>query len=112
MHYGDEKQLKENVLQVVIYKHGVVIDEDEAHLYSDRDYMLSLDSIQKCQYVCPRTLRHFLEAYPYLLDERFKELPEEEHYLVTIRYTGYEETCFDVEVEKVTFSENEFYGLH
>ena len=48
MHYGDEKQLKESELIVVVYKHGT--EEEDVF-----DYQIS--SIQSCKYFPPNLLR-------------------------------------------------------
>ena len=64
MHYLDDKQIENNILQIVLYKHEVLPSEDEI------DYEIT--SIQKCQYVPPRLILKLLKNPNKL--SKFKEI--------------------------------------
>jgi len=111
MHYCDTEQLKDNILQVVFYKHCVSKNDDDT--YSDKNYDVSLESIQQCRYINPYILKKFLVVYEYILADELNEIDPERWYQFTIRYTGWEVDCFKVEkIEDVSESSSEFHRLH
>lgn len=102
MHYGDEKQLKESELIVVVYKHGT--EEEDAF-----DYEIA--SIQSCKYFPPNLLRKILDSPEKYLGEHFSDQKTEEWYETTIiSMDGYDEISILSSI--VSESENGFHRLH
>jgi hypothetical protein len=87
MHYGDEKQLKDCSLELVVYKHEILgakhkINKDgiQSKRYVDYD----VTSIRKCEKFPPRVLSRILrDPYAYLA-KPLNSLPFEEWILVKI----------------------------
>lgn len=104
MHYGDKKHLKENELQVVVYKHEICGKEDS--------YDYDITSIQSCNYFPPRLLKELFSDPAKYLENDFKDKKSEEWYLVTIKSTdGYNDMKIK-SIKLVSKSRNEFHRLH
>lgn len=100
MHYSDPKHKKEQILEVVIYKHnGGEFD---------------LDSIQSCKYINPYVLKHFLEAYEYLLEDAIAKLNCEEWFLFKLKWIDVfnKRDITITSITNVSNSNNEFHRLH
>lgn len=111
MHYGDPEQLKEAILQVVIYKHLDLTTEFAKSVKDLFDYEIC--SIYNCKHMDMYVIHEFWDNF----DEEFaidlKNLKEEKFYLVTLtmnkrklKWTGV------TEVTDKMFKKDPFLGLH
>lgn len=100
MHYSDKKQLRENILKVVVYIHT----EDDSNELS-----VQVCSIQVCKYFNPRTLQKILMVPEFFINPT--GLNAESWLLVSIKDMGYDEIRI-ISIEDVSESNNEFYRLH
>lgn len=112
MHYGDEKQLQDNELVVVVYKHEF-IDLDEEQEENEVEYELA--SIQKCSYFPPRLLKKIITDPTSFFEKQMKDCKIEEWYQVTIKstdgYKQYEITSIVMITEQM-IEDNNFLNLH
>jgi hypothetical protein len=106
MHYDDPRVIKQNRLNIVMYKHGTE---------NPGEYDMDISSIQECRYIFPYSLIKFLHAYKYLpiLIEKFEELEFEKWYLFEIKFLD----CYELNIEvlnvtDVSDSNNNFHRLH
>lgn len=102
MHYGDNEQILENELIIIIYKHVT----EKKNIF---DYEIA--SIQKCNYFSPRLLKNLLIKPNKFLKKQFKELKSEEWYEIFIKENENSEIVI-VSTTNVSHSENEFHKLH
>ena len=95
MHYEDEEHLKENILKVVVYKHGT---ED------DNIFHYKLSSIQECRYIQPRFLNDIISmddeySYPFFKDI-LNNHKEEAWYFITLKEIESEEIDYSLYRDK------------
>lgn len=102
MHYGDDKQIENNILKIVIYKHGGYDDENK--------YMLQLTSVQECKYFPIHLLQKILICPNEMLGNKIDKLKLEVFWLLTIKNTGYNE--FEIISIEDTTNYTDYYHLH
>jgi hypothetical protein len=114
MHYGDKQQLKESLLEIVIYKHevlGSTFKRNKDGVVSKRCVDYQITSIQKCEKFNPRVLNNLLsDPYKYLSKD-LDNLPTEEWFLIKIvDSNGWK---FEIKpMASVSEHPNEIYRLH
>jgi len=110
MHYGDEKQIDENYLDIVVYKHGIAGESDDK-------YEIMIESIQNCQYIHPRYLTKLLMSFEYMFQDEIEKLEFEQFILMRIKdTTGYGdfEIFWSMPVDDIKEGDllSDFNGLH
>jgi hypothetical protein len=114
MHYGDDKQLKDSILEIVIYKHevlGTKFKRNKNGIVSKRCVDYQITSVQRCEKFNPRVLNNLLsDPYKYLSND-LDSLPNEEWFLIKIvDIDGWD---FEIKpLARVSDHPNEIYRLH
>ena len=81
MHYGDKEQLEKNILEIIIYKHGICGETDDK-------YEIDLSSIRRCQYIRPWDMSRLLMDFQWRFKKEIDELEQEHFYLICVKDAG------------------------
>jgi hypothetical protein len=88
MHYGDNEQLNDAHLSIVIYKHEVAgssFKRNKNGVVSKRCVDYEIASIRECQKISPRVLNRILSDPYKHLSKDLDNLPTEEFILIKIK---------------------------
>jgi hypothetical protein len=99
MHYGDDQQLDQNSLEIVIYTHG-----GQAHI------VFELASIQKCQFIRPQLLKDLFDPFFFRQFAQLADLEREKWFL--LRFMEEDDKLVLKQTSNVSKSDNEFHRLH
>jgi len=103
MHYGDNEQIKENILILIVYKHAT----GSKNVF---DYQIT--SVKKCQYFPTHLLSDMIKRPNHYFIKPLKSLKEESWQELTIKSSdGYDKYTIDKIVD-VTDNNNELDRLH
>ena len=115
MHYGDDRQLENSKLIIIVYKHEIMGRELKRNVngvVSKRCVHYEISSVQEMRYINPRVVTKLLaDPYKYL-SKMLDKLPNEEWILVEI---GDKNGWGKLKVHQTTIvskSANDFYKLH
>ncbi len=108
MHYYDKEHLENNILEIMVYTHGM-IGKSGVH-------EIHITSIKKCKYFHPTHLKQVLEKPKKLFKnlKKITKLEVENFYLVSLKEIG-ERNGFNydiVKIEKISKDKDCFYYLH
>jgi len=105
MHYGDKEQLENNILEIIVYKHGICGEADDK-------YDIDLSCIKECRYIRPWYVAHLLIDFQWRFKKEIESLECEHFYLFSIKdATGYGDFKI-IYIETVDNTLNELDRLH
>lgn len=103
MHFGDKEQLDNNIVELVVYKHQ--------DLSNEKEYYFGIESIRKCQYICPSHFIKLLMCFEYMFKKEIDELDLDVFYVVQLKsIDGYGEFVI-VSIERSS-EDNDLDKLH
>ena len=115
MHYGDEKQQEQQLLEITVYKHSICgrnVKRNKNGLLSKTCVDYAINAIQDCKYINPNTLmKLFKDPYKYLAKDLDQVAFEEWIWVKLSDEDGYG----DIKVRAlavVSEHPNEFLRLH
>lgn len=106
MHYGDQLQLDNNILKLVVYKHKIAGD------WNEEDFDINVYSIYEARHIPPLASLNIISRFKYTFYDEVCGLKSEEWYIVTLKNFDYDQFKI-VSIDKTRWEDqDDFKRLH